>query len=84
MHCRIAGLFESMDGIIKTNFNHAKISSFEAVKEGFIACQPIFYRNNIVTFKHINDDGSVLMIDADGFEFHCDEGDHLQWNFLSL
>ena len=81
LHCRIAGLFESIDGIVKSDFNPAKISAFEAVKEGFIACQPIFYRNNIVTFKHMNNDGSVLMADADGFEFQCDEGDHLQWNF---
>ena len=82
IHCRIAGLFESIEGIPNTNFEYVKSMALTAIKDGFTSSKSLFYRNKDVTFVSINDDGTVSLRHEDGTQISCDEGEQLDWLFL--
>ena len=82
IHCRIAGLFESIAGIPNTNFEFVKSMALKSIKDSFTSSKSIFYRNKEVTFVNINDDGTVLLEYEDGTQISCDEGEQLDWLFF--
>ena len=80
--CRIAGLFESKDGIPATNFKQIQQTAFDMVTEGFSKPSQLFYRNKEVKLNRINPDGTIELISHTGDHVMCDEGEHLEWLFL--
>ena len=82
IHCRIAGLFESIEGIPNTNFEFVKSMALSSIKEGFNSSRGLFYRKDKVNFENINDDGTISLRNEDGTHISCDEGEQLNWLFL--
>ncbi|MEC7238809.1 MAG: hypothetical protein VXV81_01545, partial [Candidatus Thermoplasmatota archaeon] len=81
LHCRIASLFEAHGEIPPANFSAIKISAFNAIKDGFTSSSRVLYRNNPVKFSHLNDDGSVALIDSEDTLTSIGEGEVLEWSF---
>jgi len=82
IHSRMAGLFESIDGIPQSNFENIKDYSFDAIRNGFNSCKILFYRNQQVTFKGINSNAIVKLISNNGEEIDCNESEDLNWLFI--
>ena len=81
LHCRIASLFEAHGEIPPANFSAIKISAFNAIKDGFNSSSRVLYRNDPVKFSHLNDDGSVALIDSEDTLTSIGEGEVLEWSF---
>ena len=81
LHCRIAGLFETRSEIPAADFSAIKLSAFNAIKDGFTSSNSLIYRNRPVKFSHINDDGSVTVIDSEDTLTNITEGEVLEWSF---
>jgi biotin-(acetyl-CoA carboxylase) ligase/methylase of polypeptide subunit release factors len=82
INSRMAGLFESIDGIPQSNFESVIGYAFDAIANGFYACKTILYRNKQVSFKAINDNASISLISNNGEELNCNESEDLIWLFI--
>ncbi len=82
IHCRLAGMFENVNGIPKLNFDNIKQYVFDAVTHGFMQAKSLFYRNSSVSLDSINDDVSVNLITHDKQVITCYESEDLTWLFL--
>ena len=81
INCRIAGLFESLNNIPKSNFTMAKQQAIDAINKGFMSCSSIIYRNKTVSLQKVNTDLTVSLITDEGEQFTCDETEDLIWLF---
>tara|TARA_B100001027_G_scaffold111907_1_gene77201 strand:- start:1437 stop:2945 length:1509 start_codon:yes stop_codon:yes gene_type:complete len=84
LHCRMASVFESRVDLPSMNFGSIKKSAFRAIKDGFMASNNLKYRNRTMTFRRLNDDGTISLADSDEKEVIIDEGESLQWSFERL
>ena len=82
IHSRMAGLFESIDGIPQSNFENVKDYAYDAIEKGFYACRSILYRNEQVSFQGINENATVNLVSSNGQEFVCNETEELTWLFI--
>ena len=82
IHSRMAGLFESIDGIPQSNFENVKDYAYDAIEKGFYACRSILYRNEQVSFQGINENGTVNLVSSNAQEFVCNETEDLTWLFI--
>ena len=82
IHCRLAGMFENVNGIPKLNFDNIKQYVFDAVRHGFLQAKSLFYRNSPVSLDSINDNVSVNLITHDKQVITCYESEDLTWLFL--
>ena len=82
IHSRMAGLFESIDGIPQSNFENVKDYAYDAIEKGFYACRSVLYRNEQVSFQRINENATVNLISNIGQEFNCNETEDLTWLFI--
>ncbi len=82
INCRMAGLFESINGIPESNFANIKGRAFDAIENGFSECKILIYRNKEVSFGEIHGDAVVKLIADNGLEFDCKEGEDLTWLFM--
>jgi len=80
LHCRMASVFESRVDLPPMNFMAIKKLAFSAIKNGFMASSKLNYRNRTMTFKWLNDDGTVSLADSNG-EVILDDSESLQWSF---
>ena len=82
IHSRMAGLFESIDGIPQSNFENVKDYAYDAIEKGFYACRSILYRNEQVSFQGIKENGTVNLVSSNAQEFVCNETEDLTWLFI--
>ncbi len=82
IHCRIAGLFESIEGVPESNFDNIKKCAFDSITQGFSSCKSLIYRNKSVSLNSINSDVSVNLITNGGELLTCSESEDLTWLFL--
>ena len=81
IHCRIAGLFESIEGIPESDIDKIKKSAFDSINHGFLSCKSLIYRNKSVSLHSINSDASINLVTDDGELLTCKEGEDLTWLF---
>ncbi len=82
IHCRIAGLFESVEGVPESNFDHAKKFALDSITQGFSLCKSLIYRNELVSFDSINSDFTVNLISDNNKVWRCEDSEDLAWLFF--
>ena len=81
LHCRMASVFESRMDLASMNFTAIKNLAFSAIKNGFMASSIVSYRNKPMTFRRLNDDGTISLIDSNETEVIVGDGESLDWSF---
>lgn len=81
LHCRMASVFESRMDLASMNFTAIKKLAFSAIKNGFMASSIVSYRNEPMTFRRLNDDGTISLIDSNETEVIVGDGESLDWSF---
>tara|TARA_B100000459_G_C8588273_1_gene206589 strand:- start:309 stop:1775 length:1467 start_codon:yes stop_codon:yes gene_type:complete len=79
--CRLAGLFEDITNIPKTNFLAITNLASKSIIDGFTTPRELLYRNKKVSFHSVKSDGCVIVCDENNQQIICDEGESLKWNF---